>query len=92
MTDVLKIAVQRRAALQEEIAKIEDFIRMAEALMREPASSAAALDEAPTDAPVRPARVPEAEPERRRISGEDSFSAPTRPQVIRRAQQAATAG
>ena len=34
MTDIVKIAKERRAALASEIAKLEDFIRMAEALAR----------------------------------------------------------
>ena len=34
MTDVLKIAIDRRSKLQEEIAKLDEFIRMADALMR----------------------------------------------------------
>ncbi|MEO1493858.1 MAG: hypothetical protein AAFV19_17020 [Pseudomonadota bacterium] len=34
MTDVLKIALERRAELHEEVAKLDEFIRMAESLMR----------------------------------------------------------
>ncbi len=34
MTDVLKIAQDRRAELREEVARIDDFIRMADSLMR----------------------------------------------------------
>ena len=34
MTDVLKIALNRRAELHEEVAKLDEFIRMAESLMR----------------------------------------------------------
>lgn len=33
MTDVLKIALDRRAQLHEEVAKLDEFIRMAETLM-----------------------------------------------------------
>lgn len=33
MTDVLKIAIERRAQLQDEVAKLDEFIRMAETLM-----------------------------------------------------------
>ena len=33
MTDVIKIAKERRARLQAEVAKLDDFIRMAEALV-----------------------------------------------------------
>jgi len=34
MTDVLKMAVERRDKLQEEITKLDDFVVMAESLMR----------------------------------------------------------
>lgn len=34
MTDVLKIALDRRAELHEEVAKLDEFIRMAESLIR----------------------------------------------------------
>jgi hypothetical protein len=34
MTDVLKIALDRRAELHDEVAKLDEFIRMAESLMR----------------------------------------------------------
>ena len=34
MTDVLKIALDRRAELSREVARLDDFIRMAEALIR----------------------------------------------------------
>lgn len=34
MTDVLKIALDRRAELSDEVAKLDEFIRMAESLMR----------------------------------------------------------
>jgi len=34
MTDVLKIALSRRAELNDEVAKLDEFIRMAESLMR----------------------------------------------------------
>ena len=34
MTDVLKIALDRRAEVHEEIARLDEFIRTAETLMR----------------------------------------------------------
>ncbi len=34
MTDVLKIALERRAKLNDEVTKLDEFIRMAESLMR----------------------------------------------------------
>jgi hypothetical protein len=33
MTDVLKIALDRRAELHDEVAKLDEFIRMAESLI-----------------------------------------------------------
>ena len=53
MTDILKIAAAHRDRLQGEIAKIEQFIRMAEELSREPAKSG--LDLLASAAPSRPA-------------------------------------
>lgn len=34
MTDVLKLALDRRAELHEEVARLDEFIRMAETLIR----------------------------------------------------------
>lgn len=34
MTDILKIALDRRAELHEEVARIDEFIRMADSLLR----------------------------------------------------------
>ncbi|MEM6663001.1 MAG: hypothetical protein AAF666_12575 [Pseudomonadota bacterium] len=47
MTDVLKIALARRAELSDEVAKLDDFIRMAEALIRNNRTDAPA---SPSDA------------------------------------------
>ena len=57
MTDVLKIALERRTKLQEEVEKLDDFIRMAESLIRggvAPANvaAAAAATAVPTPAPT----------------------------------------
>ncbi len=55
MTDVLKIALERRSKLQEEVDRLDDFIRMAETLIRAggavPASTAAPAP-APAAAPA----------------------------------------
>jgi len=53
VTDILMIAAAHRDRLQGEIAKIEQFIRMAEKLSREPAKSG--LDLLASAAPSRPA-------------------------------------
>jgi len=42
MTDILKIAVERRNKLQEEIAKLDEFVVMAESLMRGAGNAAGA--------------------------------------------------
>lgn len=34
MTDVLKLAIDRREKLQQEVAKLDEFIRMAHSLLR----------------------------------------------------------
>ena len=86
MTDVLKIALDRRAELNEEIEKLDDFIRMAEALIR--ASQQREMQSRAEEMPQRPAQV--AEPEirtaiRRADNTEQEPSGPVqRPQVIRR--------
>lgn len=84
MSDVLKIALERRSALQTEITKIDEFIRMAETLLNatpdQPAHAAA-------DISIRQSRVTGTnELENQRSPAEESFSAPNRPQVIRRNQ------
>lgn len=61
MTDVLKIALNRRAELHEEVAKLDEFIRMAESLIRasnrtsdDKADAPAATEEAEEAAQPRP--------------------------------------
>ena len=86
MTDVLKIALDRRAELHEEIEKLDDFIRMAEALIRasqrrEMQSRAEDMPQRPADIATPPLRNPVAQPE----AVEADPSGPVqRPQVIRR--------
>ena len=60
MTDVLKIALERRTKLQEEVDKLDDFIRMAESLIRGGGSTtgmsvptpSATVTPTPTPAPI----------------------------------------
>lgn len=49
MTDVIKIAMERRSKLQDEIAKLDEFVRMAEALVRQQQGTSA---QSPAPAPV----------------------------------------
>ena len=101
MTDVLKIALDRRAELHEEVARLDEFIRMAEALIR--TSQSRTLADDPSDAPSmpvrsaaveRPAAVPTDENSvrtaMRRADGSPlNMSAEvSRPSVIRRGQAA----
>ena len=65
MADVLKIAHERRAELRAEIAKLDEFIRMGEALIRysransaRAEANAAPKPEVRTTAVKRPASVP----------------------------------
>lgn len=51
MTDVIKIAMERRSKLQDEIAKLDEFVRMAEALVRQQQGTSA-QSPAPAPAPV----------------------------------------
>lgn len=39
MTDVIKIALERRAQLSAELARLDEFIRMAETLVQEDSTS-----------------------------------------------------
>ncbi len=93
MTDVLKIALDRRAELHEEVAKLDEFIRMAEVLIRTsqqlPVPDVGATDEMPK----RPARVagPADAPQMRRPEHEDANVTVGRPQVIRRGPAANSA-
>ena len=89
MTDVLKIALDRRAELNEEISKLDDFIRMAEMLIRksEKRNMATLADDEDIAPQQRPARVPEpvVRGQARRGPGDSEAAGPSRPQVIRRA-------
>ena len=90
MTDVLKIALDRRAELHDELAKLDDFIRMAEALIRQSQKRALEMDDETDEeamAQQRPARVPEpvVRSQPRRGPAEDENTGASRPQVIRRA-------
>ena len=99
MTDVLKIAIDRRAELHEEIAKLDEFIRMAEQLIR--TSQQRAMHVGDEEAmPRRPARVASSQPSeaeyqpRRPDVGEKPAQSGqiSRPQVIRRAPMAQQPG
>jgi hypothetical protein len=65
MTDVIKIAKERRVVLAAELGKLDDFIRMAEALVewsqskadRAPDSAAETADEGDETATIRPHSV-----------------------------------
>lgn len=93
MTDVLKIALDRRAELNEEIEKLDDFIRMAESLIRGSQHSAPHSTE--NEMPRRPAQVaePVVRTAIRRAEAEDIAEdhAVQRPQVIRRTSQGSMA-
>lgn len=86
MTDVLKIALDRRAELHEEIEKLDGFIRMAESLIR--ASQDRASRDLDDEMPRRPAQV--ADPvvrtaiRRTEAVEQDDNTGIQRPQVIRR--------
>lgn len=89
MTDVLKIAIERRSQLQDEVAKLDDFIRMAETLMSAPGDMPApamptGMPQAAPEPAVRttPRRAPEAE------VAADAADVP-RPSIIRRSANAA---
>ena len=91
MTDVLKIALDRRAELHEEIEKLDDFIRMAESLIR--ASQRREMQNRSDDIPQRPAdianpplRNPGMQPE---VVDTEQNGPVQRPQVIRRGATAA---
>jgi len=89
MTDVLKIAIERRTQLQDEVAKLDDFIRMAETLMSAPGD---------VQMPAMPGGMPQVAPEpavrsapRRAQEPEaavESADVP-RPSIIRRSANAA---
>ncbi|MEM9061239.1 MAG: hypothetical protein AAGD13_12330 [Pseudomonadota bacterium] len=98
MTDVLKIALDRRAELHEEVAKLDEFIRMAESLIR--ASQTRQAEDQPADAaadtrsvaPERPAAVPTDESSVRAAMRRADATGPqmsvdvSRPSLIRRGQ------
>ncbi len=82
MTDVLKIALERRSKLQDEVAKLDDFIRMAETLISGPVGAPAPAPVAEVEveeAPARPAVRRQPEPE----AAAEKTDVP-RPSIIRR--------
>lgn len=91
MTDVLKIALDRRSELEDEIGKLDAFIRMAEELvqMSNQKHAGDVEDAMPPTARQRPATVQTPEPvvrtQSRRGPVEEESAGPSRPQVIRRA-------
>lgn len=93
MTDVLKIAIERRAKLQDEVAKLDDFIRMAETLMSTPQEAASPAPMA-TPAPSTPAAASLTESmvrtaTRRAMEAETPENDVPRPSIIRRSANAA---
>ena len=73
MTDVLKIALDRRAQLHDEVAKLNEFIRYAESLLRTAQNEAA-------DSPAVSRTTDKSASE---SSATESADAP-RPSIIRR--------
>ncbi|MEM0989559.1 MAG: hypothetical protein AAGK00_11800 [Pseudomonadota bacterium] len=92
MTDVLKLALERRSVLKAEMAKIDEFIRMAEVLIKDGPDEGASTNKNAIETPSRASRAHVHDGDRRDFAADDSFSAPTRPQVIRRAQAAGVVG
>ncbi|MGD1926950.1 MAG: hypothetical protein ACFB03_22605 [Paracoccaceae bacterium] len=98
MTDVLKIALDRRAELHEEVAKLDEFIRMAETLIRASQTRqaedqmAGSVPEPSASAPERPATVPADESgvraamRRADNTGQQMSVDVSRPSLIRRGQ------
>lgn len=78
MTDVIKIALERRAQLSAELARLDEFIRMAESLVQEDGSGARAPARAPVPEPVSPAPRPSGQSD-----DEDQLRANARPMVFR---------
>lgn len=86
MTDVLKIALDRRAELHEEIAKLDEFIRIAEGLIRN-AQSRSVEDLAASLPGAGDGATGDAEPGRPPVRRELATTVATeisRPSVIRR--------
>lgn len=88
MTDVLKIALDRRAQLHKEVAKLDEFIRMAETLMSNsqgiaPVQSTQSSDSASQAEPAMRTAI-------RRSGGDTGEAAEApRPSIIRRSANAA---
>lgn len=83
MTDVLKIALERRAELNDEVAKLDEFIRMAETLIR----GSQRMQTSPVaHAATTPAEEPVVRTAMRRASDTDLGEATDvpRPSIIRR--------
>ena len=78
MTDVLKIALERRSKLQEEVDKLDDFIRMAEGLIRGGGAPAQMPAAAPAAAPAPSPATSETPSETKEEPAADSDESPMR--------------
>lgn len=94
MTDVLKIALERRSKLQEEVDRLDDFIRMAETLIRgggtnnvssTPSAAPKPAAEESGDSPMHAAarRLTETDSSRNDSGAAEATDVP-RPSIIRR--------
>ncbi|MEM7177435.1 MAG: hypothetical protein AAGD47_04115 [Pseudomonadota bacterium] len=79
MTDVIKIALDRRAQLSAELSRLDDFIRMAESLVQEQTSR-----DGSGPAPLSGSGTPPPPPADVDTAGSDDGSRPSsRPMVFR---------
>lgn len=78
MTDVLKIALERRSKLQDEVDKLDDFIRMAETLIRNGGAPAQMPAAAPAATPAPSPAVAETPTETKEQPTADSEESPMR--------------
>ncbi|MEM9139748.1 MAG: hypothetical protein AAGB15_07935 [Pseudomonadota bacterium] len=88
MTDVLKIALDRRAQLNEEVAKLDEFIRMAETLMSSSQGGVPTTGSSSTDSGTEPGETAVRTAIRRTGAGAEP-SEVARPSIIRRGANAA---
>ena len=78
MTDVLKIALERRSKLQDEVDKLDDFIRMAETLIRNGGAPAQMPASAPAATPAPSPAVAETSTDTKDQPSAESEESPMR--------------